>query len=324
MSSLWLDRSALAQPFSSFARVTRFLEEGAAAVGIELHEWQGSGDGPLWVPRLEIPDATPDRLIVTCHDVNPLMPDGRGAFARWRRARRYRKAMRNAQAKAWRMTAPSQDAADRIGAELGATPQVVPWFAGTEFTPGDADLSAFPFDSGYVLYLGALRKHKNWEQALAAYASLPTELRTAHPLVFAGSRHRSGDECDGRIAELGLQGAVQFVSDLPDAALPQLMRGAAAFLFPSRLEGFGLPPLEAQAAGAPVIASNATSLPEVLGNGALLLDPDDGEGFASALRKVLEEPTFAEDLARRGQENSARFSARGTGEAMLAVLGSSA
>jgi len=326
MADFALDESALAAPYSSYARCTRFLREAAEEAGLTVEPWRGGrlGSEVLWVPRLRLPDVDAPRLVVTCHDVNPLLPDGRPAWKRWWRARRYLALLRTASKRAWRMCSPSRDAAARVAAALGGPPpHVVPWFAPGELnpTPDERDaarLAGWGLTPGYVLYLGALRRHKNWQAAVRAFAALPGELRARHPLVLAGSRRRAERESERLLRALGIE--ARFIADLGDEALPSLYRGARAFVFPSRLEGFGLPPLEAQACGVPVVASNATSLPEVLGGGAALLDPDDVGGFAEALAALLADPAAHAAARAAGQANAARFSRRATGTAMRALL----
>ena len=184
---------------------------------------------------------------------------------------------------------------------------------------GDAArLAGWGLSPGYVLYLGALRRHKNWQTVARAYAALPDALRARYPLVFAGSRRRTERESEELLRALGVE--ARFIADFDDEDLPALYRGARAFVFPSRLEGFGLPPLEAQACGVPVVASNATSLPEVLGDGAALRDPDDVGGFTEALSALLADPEAHAAACAAAQANAARFSRRATGAAMRALL----
>ena len=106
---------------------------------------------------------------------------------------------------------------------------------------------------------------------------------------------------------------------VPDAGLAMLYRRARMFVFPSRYEGFGLPVLEAMASGTPVITSNVTSLPEVAGDAALLVDPDDVEGLAEAMRRVREDKTLRNDLIERGLRRAAMFSPQRVVEQMGAL-----
>ena len=110
-----------------------------------------------------------------------------------------------------------------------------------------------------------------------------------------------------------------FTGWVPEEDKPTLYSGARALVFPSLYEGFGLPPLEALACGTPVIASNRGSLPEIVGDGGLLLEPDDLEGLAAAMQKLLSDDTLREDLREKGLAHAARFSWEKTARETLAV-----
>lgn len=159
----------------------------------------------------------------------------------------------------------------------------------------------------YLLYAGHLGPHKNVGTLLRAYALLPASLRADFPLVLAGS----GDPAEfgwrdlGRT--LGIADQVRWLGHLPSDAVPPLMRSARLFLFPSFCEGFALPPLEAMASGVPVLASNASSLPETVGDAGRLLPPDDPAAWAAAMGQILSDDHAREELAKRGLAWSARF-----------------
>ncbi|MDR2637493.1 MAG: glycosyltransferase family 4 protein [Zoogloeaceae bacterium] len=177
---------------------------------------------------------------------------------------------------------------------------------------------------GYLLCVGTLEPRKNLPVLFAAYRALPDSLRRRYPLVVAGM---SGWHCENMrqgVEELVRKGEIRFPGYVPDESLPFLYAGAAAFAYPSRYEGFGLPPLEAMASGVPVMTSNRTSLPEVVGDAGLMADPDDVDGFSQGLRRLLENPDEAADFARRGRARAAAFSwrraARETREVYRQVL----
>jgi glycosyltransferase involved in cell wall biosynthesis len=109
--------------------------------------------------------------------------------------------------------------------------------------------------------------------------------------------------------------AVRFIGFVPEAAKPALYRGARAFLFPSRYEGFGLPPLEALACGVPVVGSHKSSLPEVVGDAGILLAPDDVAGMADALAHLIMDDGFYGALRARARSQVDRFSWRATAQA---------
>ncbi|RMH02621.1 MAG: glycosyltransferase family 1 protein [Planctomycetota bacterium] len=319
---------ARVRPRSSFARVLALFEEAARAVELPWEEWRG---GPcaaevLWsVRQAEAPlpgaGGGPPRQVVTIYDVNPLLPDGRPAWQRWRRARRFRRRAGAALADAWRVVTSSEDARGRIEAAFPAAAgrcAVVPLYPEARFTPdGPPSTLAEP---GYLLFLGALRRHKNAAGLVRAYARLPAALRRAHPLLLAGRAHRARRRLARLLAALGLAGQVRLLDEVPEEELPGLYRGAAAFAFPSLAEGFGLPPLEAMACGTPVVASDRTSLPEVLGGAAELVDPLDPAALAVALERVLADPAQAEARRQAGLARAAAFGPAATGRALRALL----
>jgi glycosyltransferase involved in cell wall biosynthesis len=157
-----------------------------------------------------------------------------------------------------------------------------------------------------VLSLSAKRPHKNLITLLGALATLPVESRPV--LVLAGYPTAHENELRERARTLGVDGDVRFPAWVSAEELGGLWGLSQAFVFPSLYEGFGLPVLEAMARGVPVACSNASSLPEVAGDAALLFDPHDESAIASALKRLLEEPELAESLRARGLARAHEFS----------------
>jgi len=325
-SSLALVVRSLDQPFSSYARVIRLMRAALEAVAmphVEWHEGACTAD-VLWTPGPTLPEVTDHpRLLITIQDINPMLPDGRPWFARARRTRRYRRLVQDIDQIAWRIAVPSDATASKLGEHFPnlRTPLLsIPWYPSVEFAvDGDPGSDSLP-QPGYLLYVGALRQHKNWPVVLRAYAGLSENLQQQHPLVMVGRGHRSGREAKALAARLGIQARVRWMEGLPDEHLPALYRGAAVFLFPSLLEGFGLPPLEAQACGTPVIAAATSSLPEVLGSSTQLLDPHDVTAWSAATTELLQDSGAREIARSAGLANVQRFSPQITGQALLAVL----
>lgn len=159
----------------------------------------------------------------------------------------------------------------------------------------------------FVLGLGTLQPRKNFERLIAAYAQMRGEARSGLKLVIAGGL---GWMCEGifrRVEELGLQDEVLFPGYVADEDLPALYSMAEVFAFPSLYEGFGLPPLEAMACETPVVASNVSSLPEVLGDAALSVDPLDVPALAQAMLRVLNDAALRAALVRRGVAQARKF-----------------
>jgi alpha-1,3-rhamnosyl/mannosyltransferase len=174
----------------------------------------------------------------------------------------------------------------------------------------------------FALYVGNHKPHKNLERLLRAFARVADRLESN--LVVVGAKSSLDDPRSlphvQLAAELGLAERVHFAGQVDDEALRRWYRAARFFVFPSLHEGFGLPPLEAMTCGTPVICSNTTSLPEVVGDAALTFDPLAVEAIASALCRVDESAELRADLSRRGRIQAARFSWSRSAEAWLASL----
>ncbi|WP_447979747.1 glycosyltransferase family 4 protein [Candidatus Nitrospira bockiana] len=170
----------------------------------------------------------------------------------------------------------------------------------------------------YVLSVAGNDPTKNVETLIDAFARLPAALRDSHHLVLAGDFRRRPDLKE-RVAQAGLEGRTVFTGVVSDERLIDLYQDAALFVFPSRYEGFGLPVLEAMACGCPVISSNASSLPEVAGAAAILIDPVDVEGLAQQMGRVLEDQGLQRALRERGLAQAAQFSWERTARETIAV-----
>lgn len=170
----------------------------------------------------------------------------------------------------------------------------------------------------YVLSVAGADPTKNVETLVEAFGRLPQPVRDGHDLVLVGDFRRR-PELRARAAALGIEKQTKFPGVVDDDRLIDFYRRAALFVFPSRYEGFGLPVLEAMACGCPVVSSHASSLPEVTGDAALLVDPSDVEGIAKAMEQVLTDSALAGDLRARGPARAAQFSWDRTARAMVAV-----
>jgi len=156
----------------------------------------------------------------------------------------------------------------------------------------------------FILHHGNASWYKNREQVIAVFL----ELRAKHPdieLVCSGAKLT--DEQRQAVQKAGVSQAVQEAGSVSVELLEALYSSAATFLFPSWLEGFGWPPVEAQSCGCPVVASNAGSLAEVLGDSALLAEPENKQGLLNHVAAVLNDEALAADLRSRGQQNVTRF-----------------
>lgn len=180
-------------------------------------------------------------------------------------------------------------------------------------------LKAAGIDEPYILYLGKIQKHKNVGRLLEAYRTYRSESKAPMKLVVAGREQGAGEPVDLTISRLGLDGHVRRLGYVPDDLVPELYRGASAFVFPSLWEGFGIPLLEAMASGTPVITSAVTSLPEIAGDAALVIDPHSSSGIASALLLLEKDATLRSRLIENGLKRVQRFSWDNCAAATLAA-----
>jgi glycosyltransferase involved in cell wall biosynthesis len=167
-----------------------------------------------------------------------------------------------------------------------------------------------------LLHVGHTQPRKNLPTLLRALVLLRQQGTQVILAQIGGQPDASQREL---IQELGLERAVHFVGPLPDKDLVTLYGVAEVFVFPSFYEGFGLPPLEAMACGVPVVCSNVASLPEVVGDAALAVDPHDVQALAEAIERVLADPALAAELRQRGLERARQFTWERTAQATLAV-----
>jgi alpha-1,3-rhamnosyl/mannosyltransferase len=144
-------------------------------------------------------------------------------------------------------------------------------------------------------------------------------LQQRFPLVLVGMRGWLTSGLEARMKPLVERGVIKPLGYVADEMMPLIYSGAAAFVFPSLYEGFGLPPLEAMACGTPVISSRSSSLPEVVGDAGVLIDPLNVDALAESLRRVLEDRAFAEVLALQGVRRAAGFSWKKTAAETIAV-----
>ncbi|MDO8573890.1 MAG: glycosyltransferase family 1 protein, partial [Candidatus Daviesbacteria bacterium] len=180
---------------------------------------------------------------------------------------------------------------------------------------------------GYYLFVGTVQPRKNLERVIKAVAKIKNK-----NLIIVGSRGWLSDKIYQLPKELGIEDRVKFLGHVPDEELPPLYSNAEALLFPSLFEGFGLPILEAQACGCPVITSNISSMPEVAGKGAIYVDPYSVDDIVKGMQRLPARHRYAQALAgeqavgyrqkliKKGFENVKRFSWEKCARETLKVL----
>lgn len=272
-----------------------------------------------------VPPRAPCPTVVTIHDVSFLR------HPEWFPARAVRVMRRLIPWSArWatRIITGSEHAADEISGLCGVAREkvvVMPYAAGADFTPGDRHrarehvAAAYGLTDRYVLAVGLIQPRKNLPRLLEAFVAV-TRRHNDVVLAVAG---RDGPEAQAvrqLVAGLGLVGRVRFLGSVPEADLPELYRAATMLVYPSLYEGFGLPALEAMACGTPVVASCTTSLPEVVGEAGLLVDPLSVGEIAQAMERVLSDADLAARLSAAGLARAQRFSWRRCAEQHLALF----
>jgi glycosyltransferase involved in cell wall biosynthesis len=266
-----------------------------------------------------VPPAGRDRrLVVTVHDL---------AFERfpalfppeWRWL--YRAGLRAAARRADAILVPSESTADDVirGSSVDPTrvhvTPLAPSFAATGEDP-DVALERLGVRKPFVLSVGTLEPRKNLIRLVRAYRQVAPDV--PHALVLAGPTGWHATELEAELSRPG-PGTIVRAGRVDGGQLTALYRSADAFAYVSLYEGFGLPVVEAMSAGAPVVASNTSSIPEVAGDAALLVDPEDVGAIADALARVLSDPELADDLRRRGREHAAGYTWDRTARATLDV-----
>jgi glycosyltransferase involved in cell wall biosynthesis len=225
-----------------------------------------------------------------------------------------------------RIIAVSEHTAHDLVEQLGAPAErirvvhngVSDWFQPVEDPSALSEIRArHGLDRPFILFVGTLEPRKNLPTLLRAFR----EVRERHDvlLLLVGGRGWLWEPILDLIGELGLRDPVRMLDGVTDEQLPAIHSAAAVFAFPSLYEGFGLPPLEAMACGTPTVVADTSSLPEMVGDAALLHPPTDHQALADALMRVLEDEALRADLRRRGLARAARFTWEEAARKTLAV-----
>ncbi|MEK9147236.1 MAG: glycosyltransferase family 1 protein [Patescibacteria group bacterium] len=182
-------------------------------------------------------------------------------------------------------------------------------------------LKKYHVDGEYIIAVGTLQPRKNLERLIEAYSILNTKYTIQNTsLVIIGKKGWFYDAIFQKVKDLNLERKVIFTDYVPDDDLPALIGGAQVYVLPSLWEGFGIPVIEAQACGVPVVVSNISSLPEIVGESGILVDPESVESIAQGIKKVLTDKKTKSDLVKKGFKNTKRFSWQSCAQETLEVL----
>lgn len=182
-----------------------------------------------------------------------------------------------------------------------------------------AVLRRYGLEAGFFIFVGTIQPRKNVARVIEAHRMLPAGLQKANPLVIVGRNGWGSDELLPELLALQTRRCGRWLDNVTDDDLYALLQSARALVYPSLYEGFGLPVLEGFAAGLPVIASNTTSIPEVAGDAALLVDPEHSAEIAGAMQRLAEDDVLAAGLAERGRARAKNFTWAECAQQTLAV-----
>jgi glycosyltransferase involved in cell wall biosynthesis len=177
----------------------------------------------------------------------------------------------------------------------------------------------FGINYPFILNVGIIEPRKNLVNLVQAYQRLKTRLRLGHRLVIAGSKGWLYSDVFRKVRDLHLEDDVVFLGYVPEEDLPALFNLADLFVYPSLYEGFGLPVVEAMACGTPVVTSNTSSLPEVVGEAGLMVPPADIDALENAMERGLCDLALRDKLKIDGVQQAAKFSWRRAAESLLRV-----
>lgn len=251
--------------------------------------------------------------IATIHDLTPMdFAPTRPDVARW--LRNIRSAARTSAA----IVTASEYAKDQLVSRLAIRPDrihVIGWAPADQYVSGipaerlAATRAALGLPAGrpYLLNFGSGNPHKNTQRLLEAWSRQPAALRDEHLLVVSGVEPAAIDSVKGRVRELQLDSSCMVLGSIADEHMPSLVAGAAVMLYPSLAEGFGLPIVDAFRVGTPVLTSRVTSMTEVAGDAAWLVDPTSVDEIAAGITRLLEDRALRESLAAAGTARAGLF-----------------
>jgi len=280
------------------------------------------------IPLNRVPLRMPKPYLVTIHDMSRLLFGRLAGVRRQMSLYRARRGLRNAS----RVIAVSEATRRDVEDLLQINPEkirVIPDAPDPRFFeaagPDPAlTLERYQINYPYVLYAGSIRRQKNLPRLVEAFAVLRGDLAT-HPLygdlrlIVIGDEISKHPEVRRAVIQSRVEPVVRFFGFVPMDTLRVFYRSATIFAFPSLYEGFGLPPLEAMACGAPVVTSNVSALPEAVGDAAILVNPENVFDIARGMREVLMDEPLRARLIEKGRRQAQRFSGERTAREVLSI-----
>jgi alpha-1,3-rhamnosyl/mannosyltransferase len=287
---------------------------------------QGLGKGSLYHEPNFIPFRTPLPTVITIHDLSVLrVPETHRP--KW--VEIFSKRIPEAVAKARRIIAVSEFARQEVidyFPEAESKTFVTLEGVRDNYRPMGPEatapsLAALGLTHGrYLLAVGTLEPRKNLARAITAYSALPKETRRHYPLAIAGMKGWLNHEFEEAITRLVDAGEAKILGFVPDDSMNALYAGAKLLVYPSIYEGFGLPPLEAMASGTPVITSNCSSLPEVVGDAGIQVDPYDCDAIHAAFSALIDDDALHQRLRQASIQRAKTFTWRRTAEETLKIF----
>jgi len=284
------------------------------------------------IPLNRVPLLMIRPYVVTIHDLaNIFFEEEAGDLRMQLRRFRFRRGLARAQCVIAVSDSTKHDVEIKMGIPSERIRRVYnapdPGFFNRATSPGSEQeriLERYQIQYPYLLYAGAIRRHKNIPRLVEAFAVVREQL-SSHPtykhlrLVIIGDTISQYPDVRQAVIKSRVENVVRFLGFVPFDTLRCFYESAAAFVFPSRYEGFGLPPLEAMACGTPVVTSNVSSLPEVVGDAAIQVNPENVFEIARGIKEVLLDDQLRASLIRRGRDQAARFGWNWTARQVLDI-----
>lgn len=310
-------------PHSAAGRIVRGLSRECFYMPFTLPRWiDREAPDLIHCPAPLVPMRSSCPVVVTVHDT---IPWDHPEWMTWRIAKYQEFFLPKLMRHSAHVITSSDYSRGRMLELFDISPErltTVPLPIDEKFSEGPVNrelLSAVGANGRYVLTVGTLQPRKNIEGAIAGYERMRAGKELPLQLVIVGARGWRDDELMGRVAASPFADDIVVAGRVDDPTLVALYRAAECFVFPSRYEGFGYPPLEAMACGTPVVSANNTSIAEAIGDAGEVIDPDDPDSIGAALVKVLTDPGHAEQLREAGRVQAARFTNERFLDATVAV-----